>query len=185
MSNPGTAYDIKMISKKTQVKTDMVRRVVNMLKSVGLIKPKVFYKEVKKKKGKEVVTKKQKTNGFMLDKTFPYLSGLHKLLIQGRRNERLEVLDRIKPAGAPKLVIISGVFLQIPDSRVDLLIVGDKIKKGALDRVVRKIESEIGKELRYAVFSTDEFQYRMNVYDKLVRDVLEFPHEKVLNKIGI
>ena len=46
------------------------------------------------------------------------------------------------------------------------------------------LEAEIGKELAYAVFDTPDFLYRANMYDKLVRDVIDFPHEKVLD-IGI
>jgi hypothetical protein len=43
----------------------------------------------------------------------------------------------------------------------------------------------VGKELRYAFFSTDEFKYRMSMYDKLVRDILDYPHKVLLDKLGI
>ena len=46
------------------------------------------------------------------------------------------------------------------------------------------IESEIGKELRYAYFSTEDFQYRLSMCDKLTRDILDYPHKKILNKLG-
>ena len=45
---------------------------------------------------------------------------------------------------------------------------------------VRRLEAEIGAELTYATFETKEFIYRLNMYDKLVRDILDFPHEVVL-----
>ena len=80
---------------------------------------------------------------------------------------------------------VSGVFIQKPDSRVDLLIVGDRIKSTSLDRIIRNLEAQIGKELRYASFSTKEFRYRLNVYDRLIRDILDFPHEPVLDRIGV
>jgi hypothetical protein len=37
-----------------------------------------------------------------------------------------------------------------------------------------------GAELTYAVFDTKEFLYRLNMYDKLIRDILDYPHEVVL-----
>jgi len=60
---------------------------------------------------------------------------------------------------------------------VDLLIVGDKMKKGKIEEGVRRLEAEVGTELIYAVFETADFLYRLKMYDKLVRDILDFPHE--------
>jgi len=46
-------------------------------------------------------------------------------------------------------------------------------------------ESEIGKELTYAFLETPEFQYRLEMRDKFVRDILDYPHEKLIDKIGL
>jgi hypothetical protein len=54
-----------------------------------------------------------------------------------------------------------------------------------LERAIRDIESEVGKELTYAAFKTDDFIYRLGMYDKFIRDILDYPHEKILDKIGI
>jgi hypothetical protein len=63
--------------------------------------------------------------------------------------------------------------------------VGDGVKKAKLDSIIKSVEAEVGKELRYAFFSTDEFKYRMSMYDKLVRDILDYPHKVLLDKLGI
>ena len=60
-----------------------------------------------------------------------------------------------------------------------MLIVGDKMKRSKIEEEVRKLEAEIGTELVYAVFDTKEFIYRLDMYDKLVRDILDFPHEVI------
>jgi hypothetical protein len=83
------------------------------------------------------------------------------------------------------MVIVSGVFIQNTDSRVDLLIVGDNLKRTAIDRIVKNMEAEIGKELIFASFETSDFHYRLGMYDKLVRDILDYPHQKLLDKIGL
>jgi hypothetical protein len=72
------------------------------------------------------------------------------------------------------------VFIKNHDSRVDLLIVGNKMKKSKIEEGIRRIEAEIGTELTYAIFDTKEFLYRLNMYDKLIRDILDYPHEIVL-----
>ena len=58
------------------------------------------------------------------------------------------------------------------------------MKKNKIEEGVRKIEAEIGTELVYAIFDTKEFVYRLNMYDKLVRDILDYPHEVLLQAKG-
>jgi len=185
VSNTGLAYDNRMISTKARVSPEATREVVNLLRSVDFIKSKVFVKEEIKKRGQRKVTVKKKVTGWIMNTNFPYLDSMYNLLIQGRPTDGVDIMRRLRPAGSLKLVITAGVFIRNPDSRLDLLIVGEKIKRGVLDNAIRHLESEIGKEIEYAVFDTEEFAYRMNVYDKLLRDVIEFPHEKILNKLGI
>ena len=54
------------------------------------------------------------------------------------------------------------------------------MKRGRIEGGIRKLEAEIGMELAYTVFDTKEFIYRLNMYDKLVRDILDYPHEVIL-----
>ena len=90
------------------------------------------------------------------------------------------ISNNFKKVGRVKLIIVSGVFIKNDDSRVDLLIVGDKMRKRKIEEGICKLEAEIGTELVYAVFDTKEFIYRLNMYDKLIRDILDYPHEVVL-----
>jgi hypothetical protein len=47
------------------------------------------------------------------------------------------------------------------------------------------MESEIGKELRFSSLNTEDFKYRHGVCDRLIRDVLDYQHEVVVDRIGI
>jgi hypothetical protein len=47
------------------------------------------------------------------------------------------------------------------------------------------MEADIGKELSYAVCDTADFVYRLNAYDKFIRDVLDYPHETIVDKLGV
>ena len=81
--------------------------------------------------------------------------------------------------------MISGVFLHDRDSRVDILVVGDHLKAAKLSSIISSIEAKLGKELRYAAFETTDFQYRLSIYDKLIKDILDYQHKKILNKLGL
>jgi hypothetical protein len=116
---------------------------------------------------------------------FPYLQPLQNFLINTEPLQAKELIRRISKLGSIKVIIIAGVFIQDPESRADILIVGDGVKKSAMDNVMSDLEAEIGKELRYAYFTTEDFKYRLSMFDKLTRDILDFPHKKILNKLGI
>ena len=77
--------------------------------------------------------------------------------------------------------LVSCVFIGDMESRVDVLLVGDKLKKNVLQQVIKSLEAEIGKELDYVVFDSEEFKYRLDMYDKLVCDIIDLPHEKLVD----
>ena len=157
MLNKTVGFKNKEIAKRSRVNSDILRREINLLASVGFIK-------------------KRGTDWFF-NPIFKYASEFELLLIGSDTLNKNAVLDNFKKTGKIKLLVISGIFIKDKDSRVDLLIVGDKVKRSKVEDEIRKLEAEIGSEITYALFDTAEFVYRLNMYDKLVRDVLDFPHE--------
>jgi len=183
--NGGMSFDIKDISDRSKVNSGIAKREISLLESMSLIRKKEFYKDVPRKRGGETIMEKKKVVGWTLNEKFSFLSPLHQFLIDIAPLKHSDLIKRLSHAGRIKLIITSGVFIQDPDSRVDILIVGDNLKKNSLDNAIRTIESEIGKELAYSAFETSDFQYRLSMCDKLIRDILDFPHKKVLDRIGV
>ncbi|MCK5285920.1 MAG: hypothetical protein KAJ58_01690 [Candidatus Pacebacteria bacterium] len=183
LSNEDIIFDNADISKRTKVSLVNLRKELKVFENISLIKKRVFYKEITKKvKGKEVIEKK-KTSGWILDTNFSLLAPLKNLLIKGSPVSSKDIIGRLKGGGSLKLIITSGVFIQEPDSRVDILIVGDNINNSYLERAISILESEIGQELKYFILETPDFNYRLGVYDKLLRDILDYSHKKIVNKL--
>ena len=158
--NKDKGFTNKIVVKRSQVSPDVVRRELRLLSFVNFIK----------RRGTE----------WSFNPLFKYGEEFADLLIMSDSLDKTKFLDNFKKVGRIKLVIVSGIFTKNPDSRVDLLIVGDKMKRGRIEGGIRKLEAEIGMELAYTVFDTKEFIYRLNMYDKLVRDILDYPHEVIL-----
>jgi hypothetical protein len=185
--NPDKPYINTDIAQKAQVSVDVVRKTTNLLAKIGFLKKKLIYKRSASrssaaKTGTKTATGK-KMNGWVLDRSFLYLPILHKLLVNTGAFTTKDIKEKLKPIGKLRLVVISGVFLQEWDMRLDLLLVGDGLKKSEAARIVRGMEAEIGTELTYALFNTEEFLYRINVRDKLVRDIFDYSHEVILNRL--
>lgn len=91
----------------------------------------------------------------------------------------------LKRAGSIRLVALSGLFTGVPEPGIDILIVGDKLDDRTLNTAIHLLEAELGRELRYASFTTEDFRYRIGVYDRLVRDIFDYPHRTILDRIGM
>ena len=187
--NAHATFDQAQVRQKTRVATASVRKILRMLEGIGFLTRNSITrtKTTTRGKGKQKKTykTKRKVTGWKLNKSFPYISPLHNLLINRDPFTQKEITQKLSKGGKLKLVVISGVFIQKWDSRVDILVVGDNLKKNVITTIIRGMEAEVGKELTYAVFDTVEFMYRVNVFDKLIRDIFDFPHDVVLDKLDI
>jgi len=96
-----------------------------------------------------------------------------------------KITSSLKKAGSLRLIALSGLFTGVMESKVDVLIVGDRLDERVISSVIRTLEADLGRELRYAAFATPDFRYRVGVYDRLIRDVFDYPHRLVLDKIGM
>lgn len=176
--NPDEIFTLKEISQRAKATKEAGRREISVLRGAGLVRPKSGY----------VATagdKKKKIQGWKLNESFPLIANLNNFVLNAAPISRPLLLKKLQKTGRIKLVILSGIFGKGEEGRVDIFVVGDGIKKGKLESIIRDIEAELGKELQYAALSTEDFSYRLGMYDKFVRDILDYPHEKILDKLGL
>ena len=187
--NPEDVFDISEMVKRSKVDRDTIRAEIRMFQEIGFIRPKTVIKMAPKKNqkngnGKNDELEKRKIDGYILDVQFPYLAALRALVTEIAVGKE-DVSARFRNAGQMKLIIVAGVFIDEEDSRLDILLVGDKLKKKNIENSLRRLEAELGKELIYGIMETTEFEYRFGMYDKFIRDVLDYPHLVVLNKLKL
>ncbi len=183
--NPEVAFDVAQASERSKVSRGIARKEIVNLEKIKFLRKKSYIKEFKRQKNRRMQISRKRTNGWTLDQKFPYIEPVKSFLSSINPFSHKDIIKRISRSGKIQLLIVSGIFIKNNDSRVDLLIVGDNLKQNQLDNTVKTIESEIGKEIRYAVFETSEFNYRYSMFDKLVRDILDFSHKKIINKLNL
>lgn len=165
-----------LISRAKLSQSDL-RRNINFLLKAGLVKARKVWIEGSSGKKRAV--------GYGLNPDFVFLAPLRDFLLATASVDDKEIIQRLSKSGRLRLVVTSGVFLREWDSRVDLLVVGDNLRVNVAENAIRTIEADMGRELKYAIFDTEDFKYRYGLYDKLIRDILDFSHYVVLDKIGI
>ncbi len=179
--NPEEVFDRDSVIKLSRITPESASKELASLARAGVVKRKNFYKDVMRPGSKSI--KKRKTVGWVLDKKYVYLKELSVFM-----RDSLSVLDsdikkRFRGIGTIKLLILSGFFVDIKNSCIEVLLVGDRLKGRVVENIIHSLEAEYGHVLRYTIFSTEEYKYRLKVRDRFVRDVLDFPHKKVIDKI--
>ena len=191
LQNPESALTLKEVKQLTQISGHSLSRDLHRLMKMGLVKEKSGVLREEKKdasvpsKKRSRKTRAKKIMLYSVNTDFPVFTELYNLIVKSSTASRKKLLSDIKRLGKIKLVVLSGIFLNDDTSRLDLMIVGDDIKRRSLERFLVVTESELGKNLRYSVMDTEEFRYRLDMYDRFLRDLLEHDHEKLINKLNI
>ena len=167
--NDEVSFTVTDITLRTKALKDAVRKELNVLVASG------------------VVRKRARKGGmtYAASRRFPYYDALQTFIRSTTNLSETDMVNVIKKSGNVRLFVLSGLFTGALETKVDVLVVGDKLDERVLEASVRTLEAELGRELRFACFTTEDFRYRRGVYDRLLRDIFDFPHRILLDRIGI
>jgi len=169
--NYPTDFSLREITKRVQEKPAETKKEISLLKQIHLVK----------------VVKDRCS----LNPNFEFFSELRSLVLKSSPAEREKMTQRISSLGRIRLALISGIFLNDPDTTsqyetpADLFIVGDDIDRKRLRIFLANLEAEVGAEVKLTIMDKEEFTYRFSMFDRFVRVLLEGPHEKIINKLGL
>ncbi len=172
-------YEDRDIAKRLKVSLPQLRKELRAFDSIGLLKHRVTRVVVV-----STNSRKRSFKGWYLQR-LAIVGPLKKFLFNSVPFKNDEVIQRLKGVGKIKLLVVAGVFIQDDTSPIDILIVGDQLRRSAAETALRTMEADIGRELNYAIFETHDFLYRLEAYDKFVREVFEAPHQKIIDRIGL
>ena len=167
--NQDTVFTLAEVAQRTKLSKAAARREIAELLSSKLLR----------KKGGQAVGR------YQANPRFEHLAALDTFIRETTSVRPQAILARLKRVGTLRLVALSGFFTGILEPKIDLLVVGDNLDDRALALVIRTLEAELGREIRYASFPTADFRYRLGVYDRLLRDVFDYPHRLLVDKIGL
>lgn len=183
LHNEEQVLSLHDISEKTKSKSPLVRKELTSLVSLGFIEKKRTKTFVMTGTGKKASSKAQEVNGYKLNPLFPHNKALKELLFDFQSLDKRELASRFKLVGRIKLFLLAGVFIGDEKSRVDVLLVGEAIKRPKAEKILELLSAEIGREVVYSIMDVEEYEYRMKMYDKFVRDIMEMENEIVIDKL--
>jgi len=178
--NPSKEFHFDDMSKRAKLVRRTARTEINQLENAGVIKQKTI--QIPHPDQPE---KKIKATGYTLNKDFPELQALQTFLFETAPIDGKNLLKHLRLAGVLDFVGISGVFVRDFEQRLDVLVAMKKFDQTKLEKAIRALEAEVGVEIRYAAFSSEDLLYRVGMYDKLTRDFFDYTHQVLVDKIGV
>lgn len=157
------------VAVRTKLSRPVVRREIIDLVAAGLLR----------RKGAQMPTR------YQTNLRFEHLDALDVFIRETTTVRPQNMVKVLKRAGPLRLVALSGFFMGVEQTQIDLLVVGDNLEERTLANAVHTLEAELGREIRYASFATADFRYRLSIYDRLLRDVFDYPHRLLIDKIGL
>ena len=174
---PERSFYVRELTRLCESQINGVRREISNLEALGLIV------RVQSSENKEQT--RENVKSFRLQTGFLLYGELKDLLQKAQMLEEREFIDQIKAkAGKIKFMLLSGYFTEDKEAGTDMLIVGS-IKDSILSKIINAFEKNIGKELRYTVFTEKEFMDRREMGDKFLYNLLERQYVKVADDYNL
>lgn len=177
--NPSTDFTFDEISRRARLVRRTARTEMNALERAGVIKKKQIYYQ------KEGSSKKTRVHGYSINKKFPELQALQTFLFETAPIDGKTVLKHLRKAGTVGFLCVAGIFVREFDQRLDVLVAMDTFSDKKIETAIRALEAELGVEIKFAAFKSDDLIYRVQMYDKLTRDVFDYPHQIIVDRIGV
>lgn len=180
-SNPNRSFYVREITRKIDEQINSVRRELSNLLTIGIITSdstdnKLYY-EVNQKfehyepllaifggktKATAKIAKPAATGGDTADSNS----------------------SELQSVGNIEIALLTGQFTRDETSGIDMLIVGN-VNQNKLHKYISELESQEGKEIRYTVFSVDDYRYREQINDRFLDLVKQSKKQVLIDKHGM
>jgi hypothetical protein len=204
LSHPEEKFYIRQVTRELGLQLNSVRRELENLETFGLLTSRIadgvekkeeitredFIKAAKpKKKGREKKKEEQplgklEKKYYQVNKNFILYEEIKSLVLKAQILYERDFIEKLFRVGAPKLLILTGFFINEPNVPVDLFIVG-RFQKRRIYRLIKELENELGREVNYTLMSTREFKYRRDITDIFLYSILEGKKIIAIDEFGV
>jgi hypothetical protein len=204
--NTEEKYYIRQIARNLELQVNSVRRELENLEKFGLLlaEPPTYTvdeyllnnninsksgeenrmeksKLMEKKKDKKESSKQEKKY-YHLNKNFILYNEIKALITKSQILAGKNFIKSLQKISQPKYLALTGVFVN-QDFPIDIFIVG-RVNRKKLEKTISNLEKEIGKEINYSIMDQKEFQYRQEITDIFVYDIMQTKKITLINGLS-
>ncbi|MFO0780833.1 MAG: hypothetical protein U0519_03020 [Candidatus Gracilibacteria bacterium] len=151
--NPDEEYFIRELTRRLDEQINSVRRELDNLKKMGLLKSK----------------EKNRKKYYVVNKNFIVFNELKGIILKAM-GDKESLIKKISQLGDIDVMVLSGLFVE-KESPLDLLLVG-KVDRESLENYLNN-ELETERPVRYSILTRDDYLYRRQCKDKFLHDLVD------------
>ena len=187
-TNPNRSFYVREITRKIDEQINSVRRELSNLLSVGIIKSdannnKLYYEVNQDYEHFQAMSMifggVEPTEKTPAKDKVAKPSAKAKVQISDLAPEH-PLAKAVRATGRVDLAILTGQFTRDEKSGIDVLLVGD-INATKASKFIAELEKSEKKELRYTIMPLNTYQYRLQIKDRFVGNVLAAKKQVIIN----
>ena len=155
-------YSTRQLAAETGLSSPSLKRELENLSGLGLIK---------ESSGEGEAKEKRPTRWYRLNRDCLVYPELRALFTKAQILSSRRFISGLEKACRPRFLALTGFFTN-SSSPTDMLLVGN-IKRPALAKLIKDLERDLGREVNYTIMSEREFEYRRKVMDIFLYNILE------------
>jgi hypothetical protein len=186
-SNPNRSFYVREITRKIDEQINSVRRELSNLLSIGIITSDANNNRLYYEVNQEYDYYQPLAMIFGgVAVTAPPSKSSSKKGNASKEVKTAEVVPEhplakaVRGTGRVDLAILTGQFTRDEVSGIDVLIVGD-VNQAKATKFIEELEKAENKELRYTVMPLNTYQYRVQINDRFIGNVLAAKKQVIIN----
>lgn len=165
LMNQDEEYFIRELTRKLNEQINSIRRELDNLKKLGILKTKA----------------KNRKKYYCVNKNFLFLDELKGIIIKALTSNKT-IADDIEKMGDIKVLVLSGVFIEKPTTTVDMLIVGN-IDRNKLTEYING-DLRTRRPVKLTIMNESDYLYRLSCKDKFINDIItDVENQTLINKL--
>lgn len=164
LANPQEAFFVRELTRKIDERINSVRRELSNLEELGLL----------------VSETKDQKRFYRVNPKCSLYEELRALVLKSHITSNQQLAHRLTKAGKVSQLYLTGIFTGASNAKTDVLIVGT-INKTRAENVMKDFSKSIGREINYTSMTPSEYQYRKDITDRFLYNILENKHIVVID----
>ena len=198
--HPNEKYYIRQLARDLSLQLNSVRRELDNLETFGILTSNLIdadnenknltsveefltYSKTEKQKKKKSDNNKSDKKYYQVNTNFVLYEEIRALIIKAQLLYEKDFVEKLQTAGKPKLLILTGLFVNDSNAQIDLLVVG-RLNKGKLIKQINNLEKELGIEVNFTIMDLKEFKYRRDITDVFLYEILEGKKLVVIDELN-
>src|SRR3990167_3634726 len=153
LMNPEAEYFIRELTRRLDEQINSVRRELDNLKKIGLLKARA----------------KNRKKYYYVNQNFVLIEELKSIIIKALSSNE-ELVKQIAKMGDVKILALSGQFVNKATTSVDMLIVGDVDKEKFTEYINNELRTK--RPIKFTIMNEEDYKYRLGCNDKFLSDLI-------------